>query len=184
MITKPNKMCSRSTLATGLKVLFGLTQLFSLNTKINSLINGTVKPYRIALTDVQRKTEFSIRSSPFACVSCRFSFGVCASCQAKCVQSGKKFWTCTKIRTDTTGQRHQLDVRYLCTGMRFVRNSCGLFVTRAFISCSCPVRIRRCPVDLIRSQTSISPDLDRFSSCECLVSRTSFSLAVLLQRPH
>ena len=38
---------------------------------------ASVTPYRIALTDVRRRTKFSIRSSPSACFSCPFLIRRC-----------------------------------------------------------------------------------------------------------
>ena len=78
----------------------------------------------------------------------RFSFGECAPCQARPVQSGGKCCVCTKLGTDSTGKKRPLDVRYIAM---IWHAFCSKLVR--FLSCTCPVRVR-CPVDLIRGQTT------------------------------
>ena len=81
------------------------------------MYEASVIPYRIALMTSDEDQNFqSVRLRPHAFLVCcslgevRFSLGECAPCQARSVQSGEKFCACSKLGTDSIGQRRPLDV--------------------------------------------------------------------------
>ena len=103
---------------------------------------ASVTLHRIALTDVQRITKFSIRPCPFACVSfpfimrrLRFLSGDVRRCSFRSVESFEHV---------------KLAVR--CTVTMCWYAFCSLLVCSLF--CTCPVWIRSFPVDLIYGRTT------------------------------
>ena len=116
---------------------------------------GSVTPHWIALTDVRRRTKFSIRSSPSVCVSCPFFIRRCPfliwrMCSLLSeLRSNRRKVVCM---FKTWNGLHQKKAPAGCTvAMRWHAFCSGLVRS---LSCTCPVRIRWCPVDLIHSRTT------------------------------
>ena len=105
---------------------------FSASDRPNSSCSHTL-PYSVYFTDVRRRAKFSLRSSPFACVSCPFLIPANAFLvrRGPFIQSGGKFFACTKLGTDSTGQSRPLVVRLLFAGHAF----CSELVRSS--SCTC-----------------------------------------------
>jgi hypothetical protein len=92
--------------------------------------NGAVTLHRIALTDVQRITKFSIRPCPFACVSfpfimrrLRFLSGDVRRCSFRSVESFEHVQNLERTAPDKV-------VRQMYGNHALV---CVLFVTRTFL---------------------------------------------------
>ena len=115
----------------------------------------SVTPYRILLTDVRRRTKFSIRSSPSACFSCPFLIRRCP-------------FLIRRMRS-LLDEVRSIRQKVLCmhkTGNGFHRKKAPAGCTVALrwhafsselvrsMSCTCPIRIHWCPVDLIRGRTT------------------------------
>ena len=82
------------------------------------------------------------------CPSGRAVSGDCVPCQAIFVLSGEKFCACSKLGTDTTGQRHPLVVRLLCAEHAFWSE------LKHSLSCTCPFASGFWSVELTRDWTS------------------------------
>ena len=112
-------------------------------------------PYYIALTDVQRRTKFSIRLSTSTCVSCPFLIGRCPflirrmrSLLGKVRSIRQKVLCMFK----TWNVLHQRKAPAGCTVAMCWHALCSELVRS--LSCTCSVCIGWCLVDLIRSRTT------------------------------
>ena len=109
---------------------------------------GSVTPYRIALTDVRRRTKCSICLSPSTCVSCLFLIRQMRSLSGEVHSIRWKVLCMHK----TWNRLHRKKAPTGCTVAMHWHAFC-LDLVRS-LSCTCPVCIRWCPVDLNRGQTT------------------------------
>ena len=128
-------------------------------------------PYSV--NDIRRRSKFSIRSSPSTCVSCllftrrspfltrrmRSLSGEVCSIRRK-VLCMLKTWNRLHRTKASTGCMVAMRWHVFCSGLM-----CSL-------SCTCPVHIRWCPVDLIRGRTTTwhatgQPVVFRCNSLSC-----------------